>query len=289
MNRHVNAIANRLSLRPPQRRSLEILDRITEIAPPGKDADAATVLEVIRGEFPTVTDFERDFPSLCFALVTQTVQHFRSYLSDEDAAKVLRCYQRDIVRFIHVQMQEHYWEETAGHDIVVSKGFNELKPRNYSQPEEASMLDFRESPADKSNMARYLFTGFSRCLYPEEKFQSEPERKLAVILERDAIKWFRPARGQFQIFYRYGADHLEYQPDFVAETAEAAFMLEAKAGSQMDDPVVLAKKDVAVKWCANATAHAQSYGGKPWRYLLIPHDQIAVNVSLAALVARFGC
>ena len=35
MNRHVNAIAGRLSLRPPQRRSLEILDRITEIAPPG--------------------------------------------------------------------------------------------------------------------------------------------------------------------------------------------------------------------------------------------------------------
>ena len=39
MNRHVNAIAGRLSLRPPQRRSLEILDRITEIAPPRKVAD----------------------------------------------------------------------------------------------------------------------------------------------------------------------------------------------------------------------------------------------------------
>lgn len=38
MNRHVNAIAGRLSLRPPQRHSLEILDRITEIAPPKKGA-----------------------------------------------------------------------------------------------------------------------------------------------------------------------------------------------------------------------------------------------------------
>jgi len=70
MNRHVNAIAGRLSLRPPQRRSLEILDRITEIAPPGKGADTASVLEVIRGEFPSVTDFERGFPSVCFALAT---------------------------------------------------------------------------------------------------------------------------------------------------------------------------------------------------------------------------
>jgi len=32
-NRHVNAIAGRLSLRPPQRKSLELLDRVTEIAP----------------------------------------------------------------------------------------------------------------------------------------------------------------------------------------------------------------------------------------------------------------
>ena len=70
MNRHVNAIAGRLSLRPPQRRSLEILDRITEIVPPHKSNDVQAALEVIRGEFPSVTDFEREFPSLCFALAT---------------------------------------------------------------------------------------------------------------------------------------------------------------------------------------------------------------------------
>src|SRR5882672_10796374 len=70
MNRHVNAIAGRLSLRPPQRHSLEILDRITEIAPPAKDADIHAALDAIRSEFPSVTDFEREFASLCFALAT---------------------------------------------------------------------------------------------------------------------------------------------------------------------------------------------------------------------------
>jgi len=70
VNRHVNAIAGRLSLRPPQRRSLEILDRITTIIPPRKAADLEAALAVIRSEFPTVTDFEREFPSLCFALAT---------------------------------------------------------------------------------------------------------------------------------------------------------------------------------------------------------------------------
>ena len=114
-----------------------------------------------------------DHADLLYDLSAQTVQHFRSYLSDEETDKVLRCYQRDIARFIHSQMQEHYWEETVGYEVIVSKGFTELKRRAYSQIAGESMLDFRESPADKSNMARYLFTGFRRCLYPEEKFQAE--------------------------------------------------------------------------------------------------------------------
>src|SRR3989304_2308093 len=85
MNRHVNAIAGCLSLRPPQRRSLEILDRIAEITPPGKGADATAQLAVIQNEFPSVTDFERDFPSLCFALApgvgkTRLMGAFISYL-----------------------------------------------------------------------------------------------------------------------------------------------------------------------------------------------------------------
>ena len=61
MNRHVNAIAGRLSLRPPQRESLEILDRICDLLSLQKDQDAAQALATIRPEFANVTDFERDF------------------------------------------------------------------------------------------------------------------------------------------------------------------------------------------------------------------------------------
>lgn len=59
MHRQVNAIAGRLSLRPPQRRSLEILDRVTEIVPAHKGTALDTALATIRSEFPSVTDFER--------------------------------------------------------------------------------------------------------------------------------------------------------------------------------------------------------------------------------------
>lgn len=70
MNRHVNAIAGRLSLRTPQRESLEILDRVMEIGPPEKGQDVEAALKIIQSEFPTVTDFERAFPSLAFHLAT---------------------------------------------------------------------------------------------------------------------------------------------------------------------------------------------------------------------------
>lgn len=51
---------------------------------------------------------------------------------------------------------------------------------------------------------------------------------------------------------------------------------------------MLTKKETAVKWCANASNNARSNGGKPWRYLLIPHDEIAENITLDALAQRFG-
>jgi type III restriction enzyme len=229
-----------------------------------------------------------DHADLLYDLAGQTVRHFRTYLSEEDARKVLRCYQRDIARFIHSQMQDYYWEEAVGYEVRVSKGFTALKSSAYTYALAEPPVDFRVSPSDKSNMAKYLFGGFERCLYTVQKFDSEAERKLAVILDRETIKWFKPAKGQFQIFYRNGADHLEYQPDFVAETTGMIFLLEPKAVTQMEDPIVLAKKAAAVEWCANASAHAQSYRGKPWRYLLIPHDEIATNITLDALDARFG-
>ena len=225
---------------------------------------------------------------LLYDLAAQVVKHFRTYLSEDDTRKVLLCYQRDISKFIHAQMQEHYWEEVAGHEVRISKGFSELKPSAYTTSASEPILDFRQSPADKSNMAKYLFGGFDRCLYSVQKFQSDSERRLAVILDRDALKWFKPAKGQFQIFYKSGSDHLEYQPDFVAENASAIYMLEPKARNEMNDPDVLAKRDSAVKWCTNASDHATTYGGKLWKYVLIPHDAIADNMTIEGFASHFS-
>ena len=65
-------------------------------------------------------------------------------------------------------------------------------------------------------------------------------------------------------------------------------MLEPKMATQMSDKDVLSKADVAVQWCAWASEHARSNGGKQWRYVLIPHDAISDNMTLEFLVKQFG-
>lgn len=237
-------------------------------------------------DFPDIAYDEH--ADMLYELAGQVARHLLTYLSEKDAGQVLALHQREIARAVHAQMQDHFWkDDTVEYHHEVRQGFTELKESAFTALREAP-LDYRVPPADKSNMARYLFGGFSKCLSSLTKFHSDSERKLAVILERESLKWMRPAKGQFQMFYRSGHDHLEYQPDFVAETADRILMLEPKMATQMQDKDVLAKRDVAVQWCAWASEHAATYGGKPWHYLLIPHDAVAENMSLEFLERQFG-
>jgi type III restriction enzyme len=226
---------------------------------------------------------------LLYDLAGQVVHHFRTYLSEVDTRKVLRLYHRDIAQFVHSQMEEHYWEDSVEYDIRISKG-TETKLRNsaYTKLSGDEDFDFRQPPPDVNSISKYLFRGFTHCLYSVQNFQSDSERRLSIILDRDSLKWFKPAKGQFQIFYKLGADYPEYVPDFVTETTDTIYMLEVKARAEMTDTVVLEKKKAASTWCSHATNFTISNGGKPWKYVLIPHDVIAENMTLAGLTTRFG-
>jgi type III restriction enzyme len=65
------------------------------------------------------------------------------------------------------------------------------------------------------------------------------------------------------------------------------YMLEPKARTEMAATDVVAKKDAAVKWCKQASDHAKTCSGKPWKYVLIPHDTIADNVTIDWLAAQY--
>ena len=74
-DRILRQVSQRLSLRKPQADSLEILSELLERVTLEKGLEPSAALAAARdlcGEMglPQITDFERDFPSLCFALAT---------------------------------------------------------------------------------------------------------------------------------------------------------------------------------------------------------------------------
>jgi type III restriction enzyme len=225
---------------------------------------------------------------LLYDLASQVLSHLRAYLSEENALKVMRFHQKGIAENIYAQMHNHFWEDPhTQYETVVSNGFEELSPKVYTREAGKELLDFRVRPGDLSKISSYLFTGFERCLTDVEKFQSNAERMLAVILDRDSQKWVRPSKNQPRIQYRWQGKYPLYQPDFIAETEDAKYILEPKASNEMADPEVLAKKDAAVRWCKLANEHAGKYGAKSWAYVLIPHDAIQENMTLKGLIERW--
>ncbi|MCX8517767.1 MAG: type III restriction endonuclease subunit R, partial [Rhodoferax sp.] len=212
---------------------------------------------------------------LLYDLSGQVVQHLQGYLSEAEVAEVLDRDRRLIARDIHAQMMAHFWEEASEYEVQVSRGFTELKACNYTIPAGQTTQHFRQTVTELGRIRQMLFDGFVRCLYPLQKFDSDTERRFAVILERDALKWFKPAKGQFQIYYKLGTEQPEYIPDFIAETDSMILMVETKAKADIHTQEVLSKATAAAEWCKHASDHAATVGTKPWRYLLVPHDFIA--------------
>lgn len=228
-----------------------------------------------------------DHADLLYDLASQMVAHLRSYLKgEEEVTNVLQYHQRSLGEFIHAQMQQHYWEKAVGYAANVSKGFETLRPNNFAALAGQEVIPFRTPVQDTLYIRGMLFGGFRKCLYPTQKFDSDPERRFAALLEdtNDVQKWFKPANGQLRIFY--GETH-QYNPDFVVEAETEKLLIEIKRLSEMEDPEVQAKARAASMWCSFATQHELEHGGKPWKYALIPHDAVTSAATLGYLIDRY--
>ncbi len=185
-------------------------------------------------------------------------------------------------------MQQHFFETASSYIPQITRGFHVLRATTFLSAAEEDTRSFRAPIPEgmKSKISSMIFGGFGKCLYPQQKFDSDSERRFAVILEDDVdvLKWFKPAKGQLQIHYHH--EHA-YEPDFVVETKTEKFLCEPKKASELTDETVLKKAEAAATWCLHASTHAKENGGKPWRYLLIPHDEILDNRTLVGLVAKF--
>ncbi len=211
---------------------------------------------------------------LLYDLAGQMVAHLRSYLTDDDARNVLIQYRRMIAQAIHAQMMAHFWETATAYEAQVSRGFTSLKTSNITTSANEPIHHFRQTVTELGRIKQMVFGGFEKCLYPVQKFDSDTERRFSVLAERDAMKWFKPVKGQFQIYYKRGGEQPEYVPDFVLEMTDVILMVETKARNEMNNEEVQTKASAAQTWCTHASDYNAGFGGKPWRYVLVAHDEV---------------
>ncbi len=232
-------------------------------------------------------DYDRD-ARLLYKLAGQMVTHLRTYLSEDDLHNVMQYHQRHLTDIIHGQMERHWWEEAlAGYEATVGRGFFILRSSNYSVVNANEVRDFRQ-PVDERQLIRgMLFSGFRRCLYPLQRFDSDSERRFAVICDDDESvqKWFKPAPNHFRIDYKHG---VTYEPDFVVETVDQKLLCEPKRATEMESETVRLKREAATEWCRHATEYERRTNGKQWTYVLVPHDAITSNATLNGLVSRYS-
>ena len=227
--------------------------------------------------------------ALLYKLAGQVVNYLKRQWQDSSRVEnILIYYQKPLCEFIWAQMQTHLWSTPTDYQGKVIQGFEVLEPNTWTMAANEQPRDFRNTVHQKQAVRKMVFTGFQRCCYPYQKFDSvEGELALAKVLEDDptVLKWMKPAAGKFKIEYQSGQG---YEPDFVVETTDACLLIEPKRADEMQDEVVKAKAKAAQRWCQYANEHAAQVAGKPWHYLLLPHDAILPNSSLEGLLKRYG-
>ena len=244
-----------------------------------EDVQTNYIVRHLIGEYDEI-DYDTN-AELLHKLAGQVVARMASYIPDagrlDDA---LLVHGRQLASFIHTQLMQHMWTTPTGYRVSASGKCRLLRPLQLTAT--APARSFRTPVTPRGDTRRHVFQGFAKCCATLQKFDSDDERELACLLEReDSVeRWVKPASGQFQIEFNTSQ---AYEPDFVVETAGEKLIIEVKARNEMTDPVVLAKAAAARVWCAHATDYRGT--GKPWRYLLIPDDMITESATLNGLAA----
>ena len=210
-----------------------------------------------------------------------------SNTDEKDMKKAVFQFKKTIAERIYIQMKNHFRMVYKNYEKPNVLPFTKILPHNFSAYANNGFKDYREKITPVSHVTKYVYRGFEKACHFEYKFESNTEKELAYILENDktVLKWLRPASNQFHIYWDNNSKR--YEPDFVVETEEAIYMIEPKSKDKMSDADVIQKADAAKTYCKYATEHNLEHDGKPWYYLLIPHDDINTSTSLNYLISKY--
>ncbi len=193
--------------------------------------------------------------------------------SGEDVAAIVFSFKKAIASAIYGQMKDHFVITPLGYTKPTVLPFSSIADQHLVEVDGYGKIDYR-AILPPSTVPKYIFTGFMKSYYVQCKFDSKTELDFANVLESDdkVLKWLRPARKQFSIYWADGSKR--YEPDFVVETADCIYMVETKAEREISAEDVQGKRKAAEEYCRNASEYTAGVGGKPWKYLLLPHSVV---------------
>jgi len=223
---------------------------------------------------------------LIYSLIADAKRHFLSYLNDEETEKVMRDRQRSLAEIIYTQMNEHFYKEETSYRASSMRPFTRIETGFGGKFKSDDIYDLRASlPA--SEVKTKVFKNFLKACHTLYKFDSDTERRFAIVLENDGkvIRWMRPSAKQFNIYYGPGGIS-RYEPDFVVETADTIYMVETKAANELNTDMVKEKAVAAREYCRAVTEWNADNGGKPWEYALVSHDEVRLNSSFGGLMSN---
>ncbi|MGO5160484.1 MULTISPECIES: DEAD/DEAH box helicase [unclassified Bilifractor] len=188
---------------------------------------------------------------------------------EEEKKKIVRRYAGLIVNDIKKQIYTHMDRKTQDihivqKDLIVFRKFVKNVKKN-------GQVRYDKPFTDRSNIKKYLFTGYKKSYYPANAFDSDTERQFSVILEEDpdVIRWIKPPLNQLGLFWKAGQ---QYNPDFLVETTTGKYMVEVKALNEVNNEEVVSKAREGIRWCTFATTADPDH--KTWEYRLISDDNI---------------
>lgn len=203
--------------------------------------------------------------------IIDVVEQYLSQIpgDDEEKKKIVRRYAGLIVNDIKKQIYTHMDRKTQDihivqKDLIVFRKFVKNVKKN-------GQVRYDKPFTDRSNIKKYLFTGYKKSYYPANAFDSDTERQFSVILEEDpdVIRWIKPPLNQLGLFWKAGQ---QYNPDFLVEMTTGKYMVEVKALNEVNNEEVVSKAREGIRWCTFASTADPDH--KTWEYRLISDDNI---------------
>jgi superfamily II DNA or RNA helicase len=265
------------------------LTRVSSLGEGRAQSSESTILAALVEE-PLIDYDDVSQTSLLLKLTKQAVDHYRSFVSDNNALKMMvENNFRLIAKEIYDQILTH---KDFKSESYLESGIREARPY-LEQYNISRSLDEKpvtlESQIDRFSRDK-IYTGFKKACHSMYKFDSSDEARMAYLLDMDSsVKaWLRPAPNQFDGLYwrdEVGNSQHRYEPDFVVELANEIVMIEVKPGVEIKDIDVQEKKKTADKYCELVSKNIGKYGiTKPWRYVIVPTEKITVHSTVTNLL-----